>query len=128
MSISSKLEQYMKQHNYTKADIARLANLPYTTVDGIFKKSDDNTKLSTLKKLQLCMGCSLDEIINESYDERYFGTQTQSLDFQNSDELAFMQKFKQLNQKNKTILTEQLEYLLFKQNQEENKKGEAHFA
>ena len=48
-----------------KADVARLSGIPYTTIDGLYKKGDDNTKLSTLRRLSKVMNCTLDELIDE---------------------------------------------------------------
>ena len=50
MPVSDFLKEYMLKNGYTKADISRMSNIPYTTIDGLFKKGDENTKLSTLKK------------------------------------------------------------------------------
>lgn len=62
MSVVERLSEYMEKHGYNKAEIARLSGIPYTTIDGLFKKGDENTKLSTLKKLAKLIGCTLDEL------------------------------------------------------------------
>ena len=71
MSVSEKLQKFMDENGYSKADVSRLSGIPYTTIDGIFKKGDENTKLSTLKKLAKLMGCSLDELA-DNLDQSYF--------------------------------------------------------
>lgn len=63
MSVLNKIKQYMEENDFTKADIARLSDIPYTTIDGIFKKGDENIKLTTLKKLAAMMGCRIDELV-----------------------------------------------------------------
>lgn len=65
MSITDKLDEFMKKHGFNKADVARLSGIPYTTIDGLYKKGDDNTKLSTLRRLSKVMNCTLDELIDE---------------------------------------------------------------
>lgn len=62
MSVVERLTAYMNTHGYRKSDIARLSDIPYTTIDGLFKKGDENIKLSTLKKLAKLIGCTLDEL------------------------------------------------------------------
>ena len=62
MPVSDFLKEYMLKHGYTKADISRMSNIPYTTIDGLFKKGDENTKLSTLKKLAELIGCTIDDM------------------------------------------------------------------
>lgn len=62
MPVSDFLKEYMLKNGYTKADISRMSNIPYTTIDGLFKKGDENTKLSTLKKLAELIGCTIDDM------------------------------------------------------------------
>ena len=54
MSVTEKLDKFMREHGFNKADVARLSGVPYTTIDGLYKKGDENTKLSTLRKLAAC--------------------------------------------------------------------------
>ena len=70
MSVVERLKEYMESHGYNKADIARMSSIPYTTIDGLFKKGDENIKLSTLKKLAKLIGCSLDELADD--DSTYY--------------------------------------------------------
>lgn len=73
MSVVERLTQYMNEHGYNKAEIARLSGIPYTTIDGLFKKGDENTKLSTLKKLAKLIGCTLDELTdNDTFQNSYY--------------------------------------------------------
>ncbi|MEG1727154.1 MAG: helix-turn-helix transcriptional regulator [Acidaminococcaceae bacterium] len=68
MSVTERLHKFMESEGLSKADIARLSGIPYTTIDGLFKKGDENTKLSTLKKLAALLNCSLDELTEDSSD------------------------------------------------------------
>ena len=72
MSVVERLEQYMNENGYKKTDVARMSGIPYTTIDGLFKKGDENTKLSTLKKLAKLIGCSLDELTGSNNDYGYY--------------------------------------------------------
>ena len=72
MSVVERLEQYMNENGYKKTDVARMSRIPYTTIDGLFKKGDENTKLSTLKKLAKLIGCSLDELTGSDNDYGYY--------------------------------------------------------
>ena len=38
MSITEKLDKFKQENNYNKADVARLSGIPYTTIDGLYKK------------------------------------------------------------------------------------------
>lgn len=70
MSMTDKLQELMKSRNITKAQLSKGANVPYTTIDGLFKKGSDNVKLTTLKKLADYFECSIDYLAdddNQSY-------------------------------------------------------------
>ena len=79
MSVVERLSYYMNEHGYSKADIARLSGIPYTTIDGLFKKGDENTKLSTLKKLARLIGCTLDELTDTQVIGYYTNPETAAL-------------------------------------------------
>ena len=49
IAIIDNLSALMQEHNYTKADVAKLSGIPYAMIDGLLKKGDENTKLSTKK-------------------------------------------------------------------------------
>lgn len=70
MPVSDFLKEYMLKNGYTKADISRMSNIPYTTIDGLFKKGDENTKLSTLKKLAELIGCTIDDMAYNDGSEK----------------------------------------------------------
>lgn len=57
------LTQLMKERGITKSVLARESGVPYTTIDGFYKKGCDNVKLSTLQKLAKYFGVSLDYLI-----------------------------------------------------------------
>ena len=79
MSVVERLTYYMHEHGYSKADIARLSGIPYTTIDGLFKKGDENTKLTTLKKLAKLIGCTLDELVDAQTQGYYTNPETAAI-------------------------------------------------
>lgn len=61
MSFTDRLEYLMRKNGIrNKSELSKQSGIPYTTIDGIYKKGSDNIKLSTLKKLAACLYCSLD--------------------------------------------------------------------
>ena len=66
MGLTDKLDLLMKQRNINKAELARESGVPYTTIDGFYKKGSENAKLSTLKKLCAYFKCSLDYLADDS--------------------------------------------------------------
>ena len=69
MGLTEKLDLLMKEKNINKAELARASGVPYTTIDGFYKKGSDNAKLSTLKKLCAYFGCSLDFLADDNVKE-----------------------------------------------------------
>ena len=67
MSFTDRLEYLMKKNGIkNKSELARVSDIPYTTIDGFYKKGSDNIKLSTLRKLAKCLHCSLDYLTEDS--------------------------------------------------------------
>lgn len=66
MGLTDKLDLLMKEKNINKAELARESGVPYTTIDGFYKKGSENAKLSTLKKLCSYLNCSLDFLADDN--------------------------------------------------------------
>lgn len=64
-----KLDKVMEEKGLSKADLARGTELPYTTIDGLWKKNSENTKRSTLIKIARFLGLSLDYLADDNYSE-----------------------------------------------------------
>ena len=69
MGLTDKLDILMKEKNINKAELARESGVPYTTIDGFYKKGSENAKLSTLKKLCAYFGCTLDFLADDNVSE-----------------------------------------------------------
>lgn len=67
MTFNDKIDKFMKDNNYNLKQLASASNIPYTTLNDFYnKKSADNSRLSTIRKLSKFMNCSMDYL---SYDE-----------------------------------------------------------
>ena len=69
MGLTDKLDILMKERNINKAELASESGVPYTTIDGFYKKGSENAKLSTLKKLCSYFDCSLDYLADDNVNE-----------------------------------------------------------
>ena len=69
MGLTDKLDLLMKDRNINKADLARESGVPYTTIDGFYKKGSENAKLSTLKKLCTYFNCTLDYLADDAVND-----------------------------------------------------------
>ena len=88
----SKLEYLMDQKGISsKADLAKQAGIPYTTVVGLWERGVDNVKRSTLIKLSRFFGVSLDYLANDDrrIDES-FGVDELVEMFHKNKELAIL--------------------------------------
>ena len=70
MGLTDKLDLLMKERNINKADLARESGVPYTTIDGFYKKGSENAKLSTLKKLCTYFNCTLDYLADDAVNDQ----------------------------------------------------------
>ena len=70
MGLTDKLDILMKERNISKADLARESGVPYTTIDGFYKKGSENAKLSTLKKLCNYFHCTLDYLADDAVNDQ----------------------------------------------------------
>ena len=70
MGLTDKLDLLMKDRNINKADLARESGVPYTTIDGFYKKGSENAKLSTLKKLCTYFNCTLDYLTDDTLNDQ----------------------------------------------------------
>lgn len=98
MGLTDKLDMLMAKKKINKAELARESGIPYTTIDGFYKKGTDNAKLSTLKKLSAYFGCSIDYLADDSISEdTSVGTLAAHFEGEEftADELAEIEKFAQ---------------------------------
>lgn len=65
MTFTDRMEHLMKQRGIRNIHVlSQIADIPYTTIDGFYKKGTNNIKLNTLRKLCDCLGCTLDYLAN----------------------------------------------------------------
>lgn len=60
MDFLEKLNSLMDKNGLNKSTLSKACNIPYTTIDGWYKKGYEGLKLSTLKKLAAYFGTTLD--------------------------------------------------------------------
>lgn len=73
MDFLEKLDHLMEINHLNKSSLSKACDIPYTTIDGWYKKGYEGLKLSTLRKLANYFGTSLDYWATEdSQDISYF--------------------------------------------------------
>ncbi len=68
MTLTNRLLELMKEKELNRAEVAKGAGIPYTTVVAMFENGAENTKLSTMRKLAKFFGVTLDELVYDSND------------------------------------------------------------
>lgn len=91
MTVIERINKYMTENNCKKIDVSRMADIPYTTIDGLYKKGTDNIKLSTLNKLKNLIGCTLDELV---YNDSSIDQNTSKL---SQNETSLLSDYRKLN-------------------------------
>ena len=56
------LDGLLRERGMSRTELSRGSGIPYTTIDGWFKKGGDNVRLPTLKRLAEYLGVSLDTL------------------------------------------------------------------
>ena len=71
MTLLDRMESLMRAKGIANnSELSRLSGVPYTTIDGFYKKGTENIKLSTLRKICKCLGCSIDYLITGLEEEK----------------------------------------------------------
>ena len=68
MTFNEKIDLFMVENNISDLkSLAKMVDIPYTTLRDIYKKkSAENSRFSTIKKLSSYIGCTLDYL---AYDD-----------------------------------------------------------
>ena len=68
MTFTEKLDLLMEEKHLNKNSLSKACGIPYTTIDGWYKKGVSDLKLSTLRKLTNYFGLSLDYWLKDEED------------------------------------------------------------
>ena len=72
MNFLEKLDLLMSEMSINKSKLSQLSGVPYTTIDGFYKKGYENTKISTIRKIASALNVSLDYLVDDNILERNF--------------------------------------------------------
>lgn len=65
MGMIEKLDYLMAQRKMNKNILSKETGIPYTTIDGYYKRGTDNIKLSNLKKISEFFNVTLDYLVDD---------------------------------------------------------------
>lgn len=73
MNFLEKLDYMMKKLSINKKKLSEISGVPYTTIDGFYKKGYENAKLSTIRKIASALNVSLDYLIDDGIEDENYG-------------------------------------------------------
>lgn len=99
----------MRERGLNKAELARQADLPYTTVVGFWTRGTDNVQRSSLLKLAHFFDCTIDYLADDDIeiDNKIFKSKSLFLHVANSlssDERKLLDKYRALDGRGKETI------------------------
>lgn len=102
MTFLEKLDYLMEQDGLNKSSLARESGIPYTTIDGWYKKGYESAKISSLKKLSSFFDVSLDYLVMDEITDPQYG-KTEELNL-TGNEAQLVRCIRSLSEKERTAL------------------------
>lgn len=88
LTFLEKLDYLMKKNNLNKKRLSDQSGIPYSTIDGFYKQSYNNIKLSTFKKLCDYFGVTMDCMARDEVSEiEYYNSKKKDLHITPDEEL-----------------------------------------
>lgn len=107
MNFLDKLDFLMNKNNINKNVLSKESGIPYTTIDGFYKKGYQNVKLSTIKKLAEYFNTTLDYLMKDEINDINYG---KVCDFElDHNEISLLSKYRTLNESGKDMVNLVLE-------------------
>lgn len=107
MDFLEKLDLLMKREHYNKSSLSKASEIPYTTIDGWYKRGYDHLQLPTVKKLCSFFDTSLDFWLKEDIDDPNYGKSNGFI--VNYDEMEHIKQYRSLDPHGKDLVDTVLE-------------------
>lgn len=108
MNMLEKIQLLMEERELSRADVSRGADIPYTTIDGLFKKGVENARFPTLKKLASFFNVSMEYLINDEVEDRH----KDKLDDFSPEEMKLISMWRQLSRDEQMRILGRIEVIL----------------
>lgn len=102
MNFLDKLDQLMEDSGLNKNTLSQSSGIPYTTIDGWYKKGYNNAKLSSIQKIADYFHTTLDYLIRDDIADKSYG-KTSTFDI-NFEEKIIIKKYRELDTHGKEII------------------------
>ena len=109
MEMIDKIVSMMRELDINRADLSKHTGIPYTTIDGLFKKGTENIKRSTITKLANYFKVTIDYLANDEItDKNYNKTAGFTVEY---NEMLHIKKYRELDSVAKGAVESLLDYL-----------------
>ena len=68
MAFNKKVLKLLKEKRKSKAELAKAAGIPYTTLDSMLKRDSDTTRLQTIYKIADYLGVRVEELVFDDFE------------------------------------------------------------
>ena len=68
MSFNQKILDRMQEKHLTKAQLAKAADIPYTTLDSMLKRDSDQKRMEGMLRIAQILGTSIEELVLSDAD------------------------------------------------------------
>ncbi len=106
MSFNKKVVKLLKEKKKTKAQLAKAAGIPYTTLDSMLKRDSDAARLATIYKIAGELDVSVEELVFDDYS-----LSSKKNDFSDS-ELALIESYRSIDERGRGSVNAILGYEL----------------
>ncbi len=103
------LKKLMDENHLNNNSLSKESGIPYTTIDGFFKKGTDNIRLSTLVKLADFFNVTLDYLV---YNDEIKEEEEEQVNnaYLNQEEQSLINNYRMLNSEGQEDLLDQSAY------------------
>lgn len=99
MGFNKKVVKLLKDKKRTKAELAKAAQIPYTTLDSMLKRDSDATRLRTIYKIADYLDVPVEELVFDDYSNINKKTELSEA------ELLVIENFRQADERGKEIIS-----------------------
>ena len=79
MSFAEKVKKLLKENDMTKADLAKGAGIPYTTLDSMLKRETDTARLESIFRIARALGTSVEALVFDESGEKSLSSEEERI-------------------------------------------------
>lgn len=104
MSFNKKIVKLLKEKKKTKAELAKAAGIPYTTLDSMLKRDSETTRLATIYKIAEYLDVTVEELV---FDKTVSELKADSF---TEDERSLISDFRRIDERGKNAVLASLRH------------------